>query len=94
MLAKFSIDYVLFPQHNQRVSNHPTDDPVEAEEVLMQLLLSQAQIKAIRHDGVAHTRRQFDRMVKIAAERIVSELLRESLHIDAEEAKDRFGFAA
>ncbi|HSI09508.1 MAG: hypothetical protein ACAH89_07155 [Rariglobus sp.] len=94
MLAKFSIDYVLFPQHNKRVSNHPTDDPVEAEEVLMHLLLSQAQIKAIRHDGVALTRHQFDRMLKIAAERIVSELLSESLHIDAEEVKDRFGFAA
>jgi hypothetical protein len=94
MLAKFSIDYVMFPQHNQCVSNHPTDDPVEAEEVLMHLLLSQAQIKAIRHDGVALTRHQFDRMLKIAAERIVSELLIESLHIDAEEVKDRFGFAA
>jgi hypothetical protein len=94
MLAKFSIDYVVIPQHNQRVSSHPTNDPVEAAEVLMHLLLSQAQIKSIRHDGVVLPRPQFDRMLKVAAERIVSELLRESLHIEAEEVKERFGFAA
>lgn len=94
MLNKFSIDYIMFPQHNTRVRNYLTDDPIEAEEFLMQLLLSRAAIKTIRHEGGTLTGHQFDRMLKVAAERIVSDLLRESLHVDASEIKNRFGFAA
>lgn len=94
MLNKFSIDYVMFPQHNTRVRNYLTDDPIEAEEFLMQLLLAHASIQAIRHEGAMLTGHQFDRMLKIAAERIVSDLLRESLHVDASQIKARFGFAA
>ena len=40
------------------------------------------------------TSKQFDRMLKVASERISSELLRVSLGLDAAEIKDRFGFAA
>ncbi|HEY9248211.1 MAG TPA: hypothetical protein VIO38_03730 [Rariglobus sp.] len=94
MLNKFSIDYVILPQHNTRVRNYLTDDPIEAEEFLMHLLLGRAQIRAIRHEGAELTGHQFDRMLKIAAERIVSDLLRESLHLDASQIKNRFGFAA
>lgn len=49
---------------------------------------------AIRHDGAAMSGHQFDRMLKVAAERIASELLRESLALDAAQINDRFGFAA
>ncbi len=94
MLNKFSIDYVMFPQHSVRERNYLTDDPIEAEEILMHLLLAHASIKAIRHNGALLTGHQFDRMLKVAAERIVSDLLRDSLHIDASAVKDRFGFAA
>ncbi|HTJ78066.1 MAG TPA: hypothetical protein VL357_03645 [Rariglobus sp.] len=94
MLNKFAIDYVIFPEHSKRVRTYLTDDPVEAEEFLMHLLLGDSHIKAIRHDGVALTGHQFDRMVKIAAERIVSGLLRESLKLDVSDIKSRFGFAA
>lgn len=94
MLNKFAIDYVVFSQHNDRVRTHLTDDPVEAEEFLMHLLLAHADIKSIRHEGVELTQHQFDRMIKIAAERIISGMLGESLHIDAPAIKSRFGFAA
>ncbi len=94
MLNKFAIDYVVFSQHNDRVRTHLTDDPVEAEEFLMHLLLAHADIKAIRHEGIELTQHQFDRMIKIAAERIISGMLGESLHIDAPAIKSRFGFAA
>ncbi|MBC7368574.1 MAG: hypothetical protein H7343_17480 [Undibacterium sp.] len=94
MLTKFAIDCILRPQHNTRVFTHFTDDPIEAEEFLMHLLLSRARIKEIRHDGAVLTGHQFDRMLKIAAERIGSAMLRESLTLDASEVKDRFGFAA
>jgi len=94
MLNKFSIDYVMFPKHGTHERTHTTDDPIEAEEILMQLLLAHASIKAIRHEGVPLTGHQFDRMLKVAADRIISDLLRESLHVDALAVKTRFGFAA
>ena len=92
MLKKFSIDYS--PKHNSRVFTHFTDDPVEAEEFLMQLLAASARIKEIRHDGIALSGHQFDQMVKVAVERVASLMLRESLALDAVEIKSRFGFAA
>jgi len=94
MLKKFAIDYIAFPQHNTRVFTHQTDDPIEAEDFLMHLLTSRTHIKEIRHEGAALTRHQFDRMIKVAAERIASALVREALKLDAAEVKDRFGFVA
>ncbi|AKC82695.1 hypothetical protein IMCC26134_07770 [Verrucomicrobia bacterium IMCC26134] len=94
MLSKFSIDYIVQPQHNVRVFTHYTDDPVEVEDFLMHLLVSRTRIVAIRHDSVALTGHQFDKLLKNAAERIASTLLRESLSLDAELVKLRFGFAA
>ena len=94
MLTKFAIDYIVLPQHNARVFTHFTDDPVEAEEFLMHLLIVRARIREIRHDSAVLTGHQFNRTLKVAAERIASALLRESLTLDAAEVKDRFGFAA
>lgn len=94
MLKKFSIDYVATPGHNTQVLTHLTDDPVEAEEFLMHLLVAGARIKEIRHDGNALAGHQFDKMVKVAAERIASQMLCESLGEDAVGVKSRFNFAA
>jgi hypothetical protein len=94
MLNKFAIDYIAFPHHNTRVFTHLTDDPIEAEDFLMHLLASRVRITQIRHDGTAMSEHQFDHMLKVAAERIASELLRESLALDAPQVKERFGFAA
>lgn len=94
MLNKFAIEYTPFPQHNETILTHRTDDPVEAEEFLMQLLVSRSRIREVRHEGTKMSDHQFDRMLTVAAERIVSLLLRESLGIDSAEAKHRFGFAA
>jgi len=94
MLNKFAIDYSAFPHHGNRVFIHLTDDPIEVEDFLMQLLATRSHIIAIRHNGAAMTGPQFDQMLKVAAERIASALLRESLTLDASEIKDRFGFAA
>ena len=94
MFKKYAIEYVTFPHRDNRRFTHWTDDPVEAEDFLMHLLASRAHIIEIRHNGVAVTRHQFDKMVKIAAERIVSAMLSESLGLDMEAVKDKFGFAA
>jgi hypothetical protein len=94
MLNKFAIEYSAFPHQGTRVFTHNTDDPIEAEDFLMQLLASRCRIVAIRHNGAVMTGHQFDQMLKVAAARIASALLRESLALDASEIKDRFGFAA
>ena len=94
MLTKFAIDYDLTPHHGSRNCTHFTDEPVEAEDFLMHLLIVRARIKGIRHDGAALVGHQFDRMLKVAAERIASALLRESLALDADTVKYRFGLAA
>ena len=94
MLNNFAIDYSAFPHQGKRVFTHQTDDPVEAEDFLMQLLATRCRIIEIRHDGAAMSAPQFNQMLKVAASRIASALLRESLALDASEIKDRFGFAA
>ena len=94
MLTKFSINYSAFPHHGVRVFTHLTDDPIEVEDFLMQLLVARARIVSISHDGAIISGHQFNQMLKVAAERIASALLRESLSLDAAEIKDRFGFAA
>lgn len=94
MLNKFAIEYTPFPQHSAMILTHRTDDPVEAEEFLMQLLVSRARIREIRHEGTKISDHQFDQMLTVAAERIAALLIRESLGIDPAEAKHRFGFAA
>jgi hypothetical protein len=93
MLKKYAIDYTIHPQHNHAVSTHFTDDPVEAEDFLMHLLLARARIGEIRHDGAALVGLQYDRLLKIAAERIASAMLLESLVLDPSAVKARFGLA-
>jgi len=94
MIAKFDIDYVIHPQHNQRVDTHRTDDPVEAEDFLMNLLIVGARIHAIKHEGLVLEAGQADRMLRVAAERLASRLLGRSLDLDSAQVKHRFGFAA
>jgi hypothetical protein len=93
MLNKFSIEYRVFPRSHENTRTHRTDDPIEAEEFLMQLITIGARILAIKHEGVDLSRPQFDRMLKVASERLASVRLQEALGIDAAETKHRFGFS-
>jgi hypothetical protein len=92
MIAKYDIEYTAFPEHNKRVTVHRTDDPVEAEDFLMNLLVSGSRIRSLKHEGVEMEPLQFDRMLRVAAERLCTRLLSRALHIDAVTAKHRFGF--
>jgi hypothetical protein len=94
MHSKFTISYTIFPEHNKRVETHHTDDPVEAETFLVQLLTSGTRIHSIMHDGVPVEPHQFDRLLKVAATRVAAELISRSLHMDYAEVKHRFGFAS
>lgn len=94
MLAKYDIEYVIHSQHNQRVDTHRTDDPIEVEDFLMNLLAAGARIRAIKHEGIELDPSQSDRLLKVAAERLASRLLCCSLDLDSPTVKHRFGFAA
>jgi len=94
MQAKYAIEYTIFPQHNKRVERHYTDDPVEAEDFLMHLLVSGARIHGIKHEGISLDQAQSDRMLRVAGSRLASQLLENSLQIDAAAARHRFGLAA
>ncbi len=93
MLAKFAIHYTVFPEHNKRVDTHYTDDPVEAELFLSQLLKGGARIFEITHDGVKLEPHAYDRMIKIASERLAGRMIGVSLKIDYAEVRHRFGLA-
>lgn len=93
MLAKYTIQYTIFPQHNKRVESHYTDDPVEAEDFLMYLLAGGARILAIKHEGADFDQAQSDRMLRVAAGRLAARMLGESLQLDAPAVKHRFTFA-
>lgn len=94
MLTKFTVDYILFPQHNSQVSTHRTDDPVEMEDFLVSLLSSGSRILTIRHDAQEVSSQQFDHMIKVAAERLMSFFIERSLDIDSAQVRHRFHFAA
>lgn len=94
MLNKFTIEYTRPPHSREPAGTHRTDDPIEAEEFLMQLLHARSRILAIKHDGVDMPRDQFDRMITIASERLMAEYLCHALDIDTAEVRHRFGLAA
>ncbi len=94
MLAKFDIEFVIHPQHNKRVDTYRTDDPVTAEDFLMNLLAGGAHIVAIKHEGVAMDQVQSDRMLQVAAGRLASLMLSISLRLDPADVRHRFGFPA
>jgi len=94
MLHKFTIAYTRHPRSTEPSGVHRTDDPIEAEEYLMQLLHARSRILSIRHEGVDMPQAQFDRMLKVASERPSSEMLEHALDIDSAEVRHRFHLAA
>lgn len=93
MLNKISIEYTASHRPTSAVHTHRTDDSVEAEDFIMQLLTCGAKIQAIKHEGVDLSQHQFDRMLKVASERLAAQRLHDCLDIDPAEIKHRFGFA-
>ena len=94
MLAKYQISYILNPDHRDRLDTYRTDDPIIAEDFLSALLLSGAKIQWIMHDGSNLSHVQTDRLVAVAANRIIAKMIGKSLGIDAVEVKHRFAVAS
>jgi hypothetical protein len=94
MLAKYTIEYTIYPEHSKKVERHHTDDPVESEEFLAYLIANGVRILDIKHDGTALDRTQTDRMIDVAARKLTARAIAKSLQLDTAEVKHRFGYAA
>ncbi|HSH95597.1 MAG TPA: hypothetical protein VK968_15745 [Roseimicrobium sp.] len=93
MIAKYHIEYEIpFRSHNAR-HDYKTDDPVACVAFLSELIERGLVICSIKHEGVDLSRTESDRLIRNAAEQMVSRHVQRSLGINAEESKYRFGFA-
>ena len=94
MLAKYKIEFVAPFRKGAQTYHYQTDDPVTAEQFLAELLERGFKIREIKHEGVALSQKEFNQMLKTAANILVSQHLCASLDIKPEEERFRFGFAA
>ena len=93
MLPKYSIEYTVSFRKQDFVHHLGTDDPVAAEELIEELLERGYKLRAIRHDGVELSRKDFDHLVKTAAGMLAARRICASLGIKPEEEHHRFGFS-
>ena len=94
MIAKYKVEYAV-PFHGHEQSHHyTTDDPINCEGFIAQLLERGFKIKAVLHQGVELPKVDFDRLIKTAAGILSTSLICRSLGIDSSEAHHRFGVPA
>jgi hypothetical protein len=96
MIPKYYIEYAIeLGGHREPHAHHyQTDDPVACEAFLVAALAQGIKIKAIRHEGVDLSQREFDVMVKNAANTLAAKHIAKSLGLNAEQVHYRFGLAA
>jgi len=94
MSAKYMIEYAIRTRDGLQRDRYESDDPVASEQFVEDLLERELPITAIRHNGRAIAKRQFDQMIKTAAGMLASKHICASLGIKPEEEKYRFGFTA
>jgi len=94
MIPKYTIEYSLPLGKHPHANHYTTDDPVTAEEFVVELLERGFTLRAIKHEGMDLPRAEFDRLVKTAGGMLASRHICASLGIKPEEQKFRFGFAA
>ena len=94
MLAKYHIEYAVPFRRYAQTNHHLSDDPVAAEEFLVELLERGYKILAVRHEGEALQGKKFDRFIKQAASELAARRICASLGIKPEEERHRFGFSA
>ena len=93
MLPKSTVEYTAQFKKHAQTNHYSTDDPVACEEFVEELLDRSFAIRAIKHEGLELSKKDFDRIVKTAAGMLASKRICASLGIKAEEEKFRFGFA-
>jgi hypothetical protein len=96
MIAKYNVEYAI-PVHgrdHQPTQHYLTNDPVNCEEFLSELLESGILVRGVSHEGVPLSRVDFDKMVKTAAGMLATRHICRSLGVDSVEAHHRFGSPA
>ena len=93
MLPKYTVEYTAQFKKHAQTNHYSTDDPVACEEFVEELLDRSFAIRAIKHEGLELSKKDFDRIVKTAAGMLASKRICASLGIKPEEEKFRFGFA-
>jgi hypothetical protein len=96
MLKKYSVEYSLQFRKHSPPEHHQffTDDVVECENFVQDLLAHGMGLHAIKHEGAEVPSTEFDRIVKVAAAEVAAKLICATLHIKPDEERFRFGFAA
>ena len=94
MLAKYKIKYAVTFHGHSHPSEHLTNDPVEAEQFLSELIERGFKIECILHEGEPLPQRESDRMIRTAVGILATHLVTRSLGIDSAEAHHRFGLPA
>ena len=96
MIPKYHIEYAieLGGHCEPHFRNYQTDDPVACEAFLVAALEHNIKIKAIRHEGVDLSQREFDVLVRNAATTLAAKHVARSLELDPEQVHYRFGLAA
>jgi hypothetical protein len=92
MMPKYNIEYAVQFKRSLEVYSYRSDDPVECEEFLEELLEHGCCIKAIRHEGLDLPKPDFDKMIKTAAGMLAAKVICSALGISTEEEHYRFGF--
>ena len=92
MLANYHVQFSIPLEHRRLANDFHTDDPVELERFISDLLLRGYKINSISHQGVPLTQPEFDAAVLLGVKTAMIKLLTAALDID--EAKMRHRFAA
>ena len=64
LFAKYHVQFSIPLEHRRLVNDFRTDDPVECEEFIADLLLRGYKINSLVHDGAPLSRSEFDSAVK------------------------------
>jgi hypothetical protein len=94
MISKYKIAYSVEFKRHAHDEHYLTNDPVAAQEFLVELLERGFKVGAIYHDGVPLSEHDADKMLKTAGELLARAHICRSLGIDSAEAKHRFGLPA
>ena len=96
MIPKYHIEYAieLGGHREPHVRDFQTDDPVACDEFLVALLERGIRINAIKHEGVGLAQREFDVLVRNAANTLGAKHVAKSLGLNSEQVHYRFGLAA
>jgi hypothetical protein len=92
MISKYNVEYELNFRRPTQPFHYQTDDPVDCEEFLEELLEKKYRVLSIHHDGIPLNQHEFDRMIKTAAGMFAATHICASLKLTTEEEKYRFGF--